>query len=203
MNAELRSRKARSRSLVDLAAVAQAIPGGTFALIGHSWGGAIVIKGGRRLGVERIVAVDPMIYYVGASWAADFVDDLVSTFDLAPDARVPAIEEMFAGSAPVEIAAKVHAMRTMTIAPIVALGADNAVESGGWDLREEMRAYPKPLLLLLADPLDSVVSSDDLAFVRANAGTNVTIEIFEGEGHTLHRSAFERYAGSTAAFLRR
>jgi 3-oxoadipate enol-lactonase len=190
------------QSLADLAAVANAIPGGAFALIGHSWGGAIAIKGGRRLDVERVVAIDPMIRYAGAGWAADFVDDLVPLFELAPQARVAAIEAMFAGSPSVEIAAKVHALRTMSAGPIVALGAENAVEAGGWDLREDVRAYPKPLLLLLADPSDSVVIPDDVAFARANAGPNVALEVFEGEGHTLHRSAFERYAASTAAFLR-
>ena len=202
-SATIRGPMTHDQALLDLAAVAHAIPGGVFALIGHSWGGAIVLKGGRRLEVERVVAIDPMIHYAGGAWAADFVDDLVPLFDLAPDVRVPAIEAMFAGSPPVEIAAKVHAMRRMTIEPIVALGAENGADSGAWDLREDMRAYPKPLLLLLADPADSVVLPDDVAFVRANAGPNVALEVFEGEGHTLHRSAFERYAGSTEAFLRR
>ena len=64
-----------------------------------------------------------------------------------------------------------------------------------------MRAYPKPLLLLLADPADSVVFPADAAFVREHGGPNVSIEVFEGEGHTLHRTAFERFAASVKAFL--
>ena len=64
------------RSVLDLAAVADAIRGGVYALIGHSWGGAIVIKGGRRLDVKRVIAIDPLIHAAMDMWAADFVDDL-------------------------------------------------------------------------------------------------------------------------------
>ena len=92
-------------------------------------------------------------------------------------------------------------MRNMTTGPIVALGADNNADAGGWDLREAVRAYPKPLLLLLADPSESVASADDVAFVREHGGHNITIDVFEGEGHTLHRTAFERFSAAVAAFL--
>ena len=190
------------RLLRDLAAVANAISGGVYALIGHSWGGAMVIRGGRRLDIERVIAIDPLIRYAAGVWAADFVDDLGPLFATAPADRVPLIREMFAGSPEVEIDAKVHAMQSMTSEPIVALGRDNGADAGAWDLREDVRAYPKPMLLLLAGPADSVVSADDVAFVRANGGTNVTIEVFEGAGHTLHRSAFDRFAGSAGAFLK-
>ncbi len=189
------------RLVRDLATVADAISGGVFALLGHSWGGAMVIKGGRRLGVERVIAIDPLIRHTGG-WAADFVDDLVPLFAMPPAERAPHIRAMFEGADPRDIAGKVHAMQSMSVAPIVALGADNDVESGGWDLREDVRSYPKPLLLMLADPSESVVSADDVAFVRANGGTNVTIDVFEDEGHTLHRSAFDRFAGTAGAFLK-
>jgi pimeloyl-ACP methyl ester carboxylesterase len=189
------------QSMLDLTTVANAIGGGVHALIGHSWGGAIAILGGRRIACARVLAIDPLIRQAAGGWAADYVDDLVPLFAPAPDARGPVIRALFADSPPVEIDAKVHALQRMTIEPIVALGAENGVDAGAWDLREAVRAYPKPLMLLLADPSDSVVSADDLAFVRANGGPNVGLEIFTGEGHTLHRSAFERYARSTAAFL--
>jgi pimeloyl-ACP methyl ester carboxylesterase len=68
-------------------------------------------------------------------------------------------------------------------------------------LRDVVRAYPTPLLRLLADPSDSVVFPADAAFVREHGGANVAIEVFEGEGHTLHRTAFERFAASVKAFL--
>jgi pimeloyl-ACP methyl ester carboxylesterase len=189
------------QSVRDLQAVARVI-GDVHALIGHSWGGAIVIRGGREVPVDRVIAIDPMIHQAPGAWAADFVDDLVPLLADPDGAREGKVRAMFAGSAPVEIDAKVHALRNMTIDPIVALGSENGADAGKWDLRETVRGYPKPLLLLLADPSDSVVFPDDVAFVRQNGGANVAIEVFAGEGHTLHRSAFDRFAASASAFLR-
>jgi pimeloyl-ACP methyl ester carboxylesterase len=191
------------QSLRDLQAVARSIDGGVFALIGHSWGGAIVLKGGHEVAVDRVIAIDPMIHQAANAWAADFVEDLEPLLAGPDGTREAAIRAMFAGLPPVEIDAKVHALRNMSIDSIVALGADNGADEGKWDLRETVRAYPKPLLLLLADPADSVVFPDDLTFVREHGGANIAIEVFAGEGHTLHRTAFERFARSAAAFLNR
>ena len=189
------------RSVLDLEAVARAVDGPIAALIGHSWGGAVALKGGRRIACERVVAIDPMIRQPPGQWAADFIDDLTPVFAVRERDRVPFIVNMFAGQPSIEIDAKIHALRHMTVAPIVALGADNGADAGHWDLREELRTYPKPLLLLLADLSDSVVSSDDRTYVADRGGPNVTVEVFEGEGHTLHRSAFDRYITSVTRFL--
>lgn len=190
-----------AQSVRDLLAVSRAIDGEIFALIGHSWGGAIVLKGGHEVGCVRVIAIDPMIHQAPGQWAADFVDDLVPLLAGPQDAREGAVRAMFAGLPAVEVDAKVHALRHMSIEPIVALGAENEADAGKWDLRDVVRAYPKPLLLLLADPSDSVVFPADAAFVREHGGANVAIEVFEGEGHTLHRTAFERFAASVKAFL--
>jgi pimeloyl-ACP methyl ester carboxylesterase len=191
-----------AQSVRDLLAVARAIDGEIYALMGHSWGGAIVLKGGHETGCVRVIAIDPMIHAVAGAWTSDFVDDLVPLLTGPQDAREGAIREMFAGLPQVEIDAKVHALRNMSIESIVALGAENEADAGKWDLREVVRAYPKPLLLLLADPSDSVVSSEDVTFVREHGGANVTIDVFEGEGHALHRTAFERFAAAVKAFLK-
>ncbi len=190
------------QSVRDLLAVARVIGDEVFALIGHSWGGAIVLRGGRELACAGVIAIDPLIRQTAGSWAADFVDDLKSVFGVPAKSRETAIREMFDGLPAVEVEAKVHAMRSMSLQPIIALGADNGADAGKWDLRELMRAYPKPLLLLLADPSDSVVFPQELAFVREHGGPNVTIEVFAGEGHTLHRTAFERFITVAAAFLK-
>ena len=189
------------RSLLDLEAVTRAIGGDLRALLGHSWGGAVVILGGRRVACERIVAIDPMIHQAAGSWYGDFVDDLREVFGAPPQQREALIRAAYATLPPIEIDAKVHAMRSMTLEPIVALGDENQVDAGGWDLRDAIAAYPKPLLLLLADPSDSVVSADDAAFVRAHAGPKVRVEVFEGEGHSLQRTAFERFAAVATPFI--
>ncbi|HEY5348607.1 MAG TPA: alpha/beta hydrolase [Candidatus Lustribacter sp.] len=189
------------QSVRDLQAVARAIDGDVFALIGHSWGGAIVLKSGRDVACERVIAIDPMIHQAAGRWTSDFIEDLEPVFADPANARDGVIRALFAGLPPVEVEAKLHALRHMSIEPIVALGADNGADAGRWDLREDVRGYPHPLLLLLADPADSVVFPEDVEFVRRHGGSNVTIEVFEGAGHTLHRTAFERFAASVSAFL--
>jgi pimeloyl-ACP methyl ester carboxylesterase len=189
------------RSLADLEAVAVTLDGPIRGLIGHSWGGAVAILGGRRIACERVVAIDPMVHQSPGMWAADFVDDVRDVLAIPPAERGRAIRAFFAGAAPVEIDAKVHAMQSMRIETLEALGAENGADAGRWDLRDALRDYPKPLFLPVADPSDSVISAEDLAFVRANGGPQVTIEVFEGEGHTLQRTAFDRFAAAAERFL--
>jgi pimeloyl-ACP methyl ester carboxylesterase len=189
------------RSLADLEAVAATLDGPIRSLIGHSWGGAIAILGGRRIACERVIAIDPMIHQAPGKWAADFVDDVREVLAIPPSERGAAIREMFANIPAVEIDAKVHAMRSMRIEVLEALGAENEADAGKWDLREALRDYPKPLYLPVADPGDSVIFPEDLAFVRAHGGPNIRIEVFAGEGHTLQRSAFEKFAAASERFL--
>ena len=168
------------RCVADLEAVVRAIGEAPFGLIGHSWGGAVAIKAGRRVAARKVIAVDPMVHQAPGAWAADFVDDLTAVLAIEPVARVDAIRAMFEGLPPVEVDAKVHAMHDMTIDPIVALGADNGADEGKWDLREDLRAYPKPILVMLADPSESVVFPEDVAFIRRHGGPNVAIRGFRG-----------------------
>ncbi len=191
------------RSYADLAAVIETIGEPVHALIGHSWGGAVVLGGGRRVAAARVVAIDPMIRQLPNMWATDFVDDLRPTLALPPDQREAAIRELYADLPPVEIEAKVHAMREMSIEPIVALGAQNHADSGDWDLRETVLGYPKPLLLLLADPGESVVQLEDVDLIERDGGPNIRVETFAGEGHSLQRTAFDRFAVMTGEFLAR
>jgi len=189
------------RSLADLAAVAATLGGPIRGLIGHSWGGAVAIVGGRRIACERVVAIDPMVHQASGMWAADFVDDVRDVLAIPPAQRGPAVRAMFSGAPPIEIDAKVHAMASMRIEAIEALGAENGADAGKWDLREALRDYPKPLYLAVADPGDSVIFPDDLAFVRAFGGPNVSIDVYTGEGHTLQRTAFEKFAAAVDRFL--
>jgi pimeloyl-ACP methyl ester carboxylesterase len=108
---------------------------------------------------------------------------------------------MFASLPPVEIDAKVHAMQHMSLKPIVRLGEQNAADFGRWDIRIALRRYPRRLLLLLADERESVVPFDELWILNETLGPLATLEIFEGEGHTLHRTAFDRYIKALAGFL--
>jgi len=189
------------QSVADCVAVADAIAEPIRALVGHSWGGAVALLAGPKIATTSVVAIDPLIHQQPGTWYADYVHDLEPLLNTPPERRVEKIRAMFAGLPPVEIAAKVHALQHMSIRPIVRLGEQNRADMGLWDLRIDLRRYPLPLLLLLADPAESVVPESDLWILRETLGPNATIEVFEGEGHTLHRTAFERYVRSLTAFL--
>jgi pimeloyl-ACP methyl ester carboxylesterase len=190
------------RSLLDLERVVAALDAPVFGLVGHSWGGAIALLGGRRIACDRVIAIDPMIRQPAGSWNADYVDGLRAVLAAPEHDRTRLIRDLYAPLPPVEIDAKVHAMHAMSVDPIVALGAENAADAGGWDLRESVRAYPKPLYLPIADPADSVVSAGDLAFVRDHGGPRIEVEVYAGEGHSLQRTAFEKFAAHAERFLR-
>jgi pimeloyl-ACP methyl ester carboxylesterase len=188
------------RGARDLAAVVAAIGEPIDVLVGHSWGGTVALRGGAELRPRRVVAIDPMMRVLPGTFAADYVEDLREVFSLQGKAREGEIARMYASAHPVDRDAKLHAMRGMSIGPLEALGRENHVDEGGWDLRGLLVAYPVPLLLALAG-VESVVSADDLAFVRERGGVKVTIRIFEGEGHNLQRTAFDDFAGTVGGFL--
>ena len=45
-------------------------------LIGHSWGGAVAIRGGALASAGAVVAIDPMLVQADDQWYAEFLDDL-------------------------------------------------------------------------------------------------------------------------------
>ncbi len=187
------------RSVRDLEAVRDELPGPVHLLIGHSWGGAVALLGGLRMSPQRIVAIDPMVRVTPGTFESEYVDDLRDVFARDPAAREPAIREMYEGLAPVDVDAKLHAMTDMSIASLERLGRDNDVDSGGWDLRERIADYPIPLLVLAAG-IESVLSASDLAFLRESGGPNVSIRVFPDDGHNLHRTAFDEFASAVEAF---
>ncbi len=189
------------RALLDLYNVMDRIPEPVDTLIGHSWGGAVALLGGRRFDVKRVVGIDPMIRQTPGGWYDEFFAELKPLFAKKGDARERFVRAEFKEWRAADVDAKVHAVASMTIAPIERLRAENPPES--WDLRRDLEAYPKPLLLLVADAADSVVSLEDLKFVREEAGPNAAIRVFEGQGHNLHRTDFDRFTAELDGFLER
>lgn len=191
------------RALLDLYNVMEAIPDPVDVLLGHSWGGAVAILGGRRFDVRRVVAVDPMIRQADSPWYDEFLTDLRSLFAAKGEARDAKIEEEYRkmGWGDIDVERKKHAVRNMTAAPIERLRDENPPES--WDLRGDLEAYPKPLLLAMAGAQESIVTLEDLKTVRDRGGPNVAIRVFEDQGHNLHRTAFERFVDEVDRFLER
>ena len=191
------------RALLDLYNVMEAIPDTVDLLAGHSWGGAVCILGGRRFDVRRVVAVDPMIRQAGNRWYDEFLADLRSLFVHKGEARDAAIAEEYKslGWGEIDVERKKHAVRNMTLSPIERLRDENPPET--WDLRRDLEAYPKPLLLAMADANESIVELEDLKYVRERGGPNVAIRLFEHQGHNLHRTDFDRFIREVDTFLER
>lgn len=171
----------------DLRAVADSI-GTVAAVVGHSWGGAVALVGGPKV-ARALVLVDPMIRVAPNTFASEYVDDLAPLLAQPPgDERDAAIREMFASAHPLDREGKVHAMHGLAIETLRRLGEENRVDEGGWDLRERLATLKIPATLLLAGE-ESVVAPDDVARVAPG----VRVETFAGHGHTLHRTAFDRF----------
>lgn len=172
----------------DLGAVADHI-GDELCLIGHSWGGAVAVLGAPRC-ARTLIVVDPLLR-VPAGGFHEYVDDLRDVLGVTPGPqREAAIREAFSSAHSLDREAKVHAMRTMELATIVKLGSNNAANEGGWDVRAALRAVPVPTQVLLAGD-ESVVGGADLDEISPAT----RIRVFTGHGHTLHRTAFDEFAG--------
>ena len=189
------------QSVADLADVVASLGEPVHALVGHSWGGAVVVSGGRRLGVARVVAIDPMLYVQPGVWSAQTLPEYRRQLAQPLGEREASIRKSLAALPNIEIESKLHATRRLTIAPIEALGAENDIDAGRWDLRELVAAYPKPLLLALADPKRSVVSEAERDQFRARGGEHVRVDVFAGASHSLQRDAFDRVMPVLEAFL--
>ena len=190
-----------AQSVADLADVVATLGEPVHALVGHSWGGAAVIVAGRQLDVARVVAIDPMLYVEAGVWGAQTLPEYRRQLAQPLEEREASIRRSFAALPEIEIESKLHATRRLTIEPIEALGTENDINGGRWDLREVIAAYPKPLLLALADPKRSVVSAAERDAFRERGGNRVRIEVFSGASHSLQRDAFDRVMPVVEAFL--
>jgi pimeloyl-ACP methyl ester carboxylesterase len=189
------------RSVADLADVVASLGEPVHALIGHSWGGGVAVVGGRRLDVSRVVAIDPMLRVHPGVWSAYTLPEYRRMLEQKLEDREASIRISHAALPEVEVESKLHAARRITLGPILALGEENAIDAGRWDLRELVHDYPKPLLLAVADPKRSVVSTAERDEFRALGGPNVRLEVFDGASHSLQRDAFDRFIPILEAFL--
>jgi pimeloyl-ACP methyl ester carboxylesterase len=189
------------RSVADLGEVVASLGEPVHALLGHSWGGAVVVAGGRRLDVASVVALDPMLRVQQGVWSAQTLPEYRRQLAQTLDEREASIRRSFAALPDVEVESKLHATRRLTLEPVEALGTDNGIDAGDWDLRALVRDYPKPLLLALADPKRSVVPDEEREEFRAQGGAHVRVEVFAGASHSLQRDAFDLVMPVVEAFL--
>ena len=194
------------QGVADLHAVLRAIGDNDITLVGHSWGGAIVVGAGRASSIARVLAIDPLVY---ADPAVDWYGEYLADFDA--DRRLPQHELQRElrrrysefGWSTQDIDAKLHAVANMVIEPLERLASENDVAGGGWDLRDQLVNYPKPLLLALADASDSTVTAAEREWIARNGGPLVQMIEYAGLGHSLHRTHFERFAADADFWLRK
>jgi pimeloyl-ACP methyl ester carboxylesterase len=190
---------ALERGIRDAENVAEALGEPVETLLGHSWGGAVAILAGVRLPVTRVAAIDPMIRQVGDDWYEEYLVELRELFALRAGDRDAKVREEYAEWHSLDVDGKVHAVHSMSVAPIEGLWRENPPET--WDLRPAIARYPKPLLLALAAPGESINDDATLAEAERTASGEVRIVSFPGAGHNLHRNAFERFAAALDEWL--
>jgi len=168
-------------------------------LVGHSWGGAVVVLGGERLPARRVVAVDPMIRQASNAWYDEYLVELEESFGVWGAERDASTREEYAEWAPLDVEGKVHAVHSMTAEPIARLRSENPPAS--WDLRPAIARYKKPLLLAMAGRDGSINTPETLDDIAAHHSANVRIVTFADQGHNLFRTAFEQFAATMDQFL--
>jgi pimeloyl-ACP methyl ester carboxylesterase len=190
-----------ARSVEDLANVVAELGEPVHALMGHSWGGAVVVAAGRELDVARVVAIDPMLLVERGVWSGSVLQEYTKMFAQTLEEREASIRRSYAAFPEIELEAKLHATRRLTFEPVAALGSENGIDDGGWDWRTRVHDYPKPLLIAVADPKRSVVTQAERDEFRARGGPHVRVEVFEGASHSLQRDAFARFIPVLESFL--
>jgi 3-oxoadipate enol-lactonase len=187
------------RGVRDLEQVAAAI-GGVDILIGHSWGGAIVIRAGLRVPVRAVAAIDPMIVQLNDAWYAEYMDELTQAFLHTGAQRDADTRAECAAWHPDDAEGKVHAVHAMTPEPISRLRTENTASD--WDLRAEIARYDRPLLLLMAGRDGSITPAEVRSEVERTRPAQVRIETFEDRGHDLHRTDFDGITAVLDRFLK-
>ncbi len=180
-----------ARGVRDAQNVLTAIGEPVDVLAGHSWGGAVAILAGAQLPVARVAAIDPMIRQVEASWYEEYLEELGELFALVGDQRDAKVRADYADWSALDVDGKVHAVHSMTTAPIAGLLRENPPQT--WDLRSTIATYEKPLFLALAAPGESINDDATLAEIERRHAAGVTIAVFPGAGHNLFRTAFDPF----------
>jgi len=184
----------------DAAAVARTIGEPVELLAGHSWGGAVALASAPQIAARNVLAIDPMLVQLPSQWYDDFLDELTVPFSLYGAARERHIREAYASWHALDIEGKVHAVATMSGAPIAALRDANPAST--WDLCERTLAYPLPLLLALPDAGESIIPRDCYDRLQRAPAPETVVARIPGGDHNLHRTAFAPFVAALDSWLK-
>ncbi|MDH2908760.1 MAG: alpha/beta hydrolase [Candidatus Eremiobacteraeota bacterium] len=188
-----------ARCTADAAAVARTIGEPIELLVGHSWGGAVALASAQQIAARNVLAIDPMLAQLPSQWYDEFIDDLTVQFSQHGEARDRSIREAYSSWHPVDVEGKVHAVSTMSVAPIAGLRDANPAKT--WNLCERALAYPLPLLLALPDPEESIIPPDCYDRLLREAAPETVVARIPNGDHNLHRTAFEPFVAALDGWL--
>ena len=172
----------------DAAAVARAIGEPIEVLVGHSWGGAVALASAEQIEARGAIAIDPMLVQLSDRWYDEFLSELTARFSLHGEARAQSIRSAYSSWHPLDIEGKVHAVATMSVAPIVGLRDENPPKT--WDLRALALDFPLPLLLALPGADESIIPEETYRRLASGAARKTVVATLPGGDHNLQRTAF-------------
>lgn len=183
----------------DAAAIAREIGEPIELLAGHSWGGAVALDSAEPIAARNVLAIDPMLAQLPAAWYGEFLDELRELFSLHGAARAHRIRELYASWHDLDTEGKVHAVASMSVAPIVGLRDENPAHT--WDICERALDYPLPLALVLPDAAESIIPRDCYDRLLRGAASETIVTIVPEGDHNLHRTAFAPFVAALDRWL--
>jgi pimeloyl-ACP methyl ester carboxylesterase len=154
-------------------------------LIGHSWGGAttLALAAEDRSLLARAVLVDPAVRMSRAT-AEERLPFFLQGVGDPPEVTLPAVRANNPDWHECDFFWKGEAFAQCRAAAVRGL----FLESGEWDLSATYAQVDVPLLLLVADPVYTVIAPDALAAVEQALRPDLgRIAIIPGTTHNMHR----------------
>lgn len=156
-------------------------------LIGHSWGGSVALAMAARAPerVTRLVLIDPALNLtaeVGKTRVPNFTKGIGSPLD----ALAPAIAAANPDWHEQDVHWKAEAMQQCRAEAVIGF----FTKSGDWDLTASLGKLKVPLLLLVADPLATIIDADTRsAAERHLRAESARLVVVPNTTHNMYRGA--------------
>lgn len=156
-------------------------------IVGHSWGGATALALALQLPPARLVLVDPLLALAPATHASR-LDYFLNGVGQPRELTTPRLRAENPDWLDCDVFWKAQALEQCREAAVRGL----FYASGEWDFTPRFASIDAPVLLLLADPANTIVSPAQLASVQSGLRhsasacatiTGTTHNVFRGSGH--------------------
>jgi pimeloyl-ACP methyl ester carboxylesterase len=156
-------------------------------LIGHSWGGAVALAMAARAAerVTRLVLIDPALNLtaeVGKTRVPTFTKGIGSSIDVLAPAYAQANPDWHEQ----DVHWKAEAMQQCRAEAVIGF----FTKSGDWDLTPKLAEVKVPLLLLVADPLATIIDAGTRGRAEPHLGReSARMVIVPKTSHNMYRGA--------------